>query len=136
MKALKYIAFIFLFSSCTAQSNLTNVLIEYSAVTRGTTIDINITSKGITYKNNETTNVISLAAKQIKEFEELLENINLENLQTFIAPTSNSHSDRALQAALKITKNENIYTSQVFDHGNPPKELKALLDWIFKKLEI
>jgi hypothetical protein len=136
MKTLKYIAFILLFSNCTAQSNLTNVVIEYSAVTRGTSIEIKVTSKEIKYKKNEATKVVSLVAKQRKVFEELLEKINLENLETFIVPTSNSHSDRALQAALKITKNEKIYVSQTFDHGNPPKELKTLLDWIFKKWEI
>jgi hypothetical protein len=136
MKALTYIVFLFLFSNCTAQSDSTNVIIEYSAVTRGTTIEINITLKEITYKKNEATKVVSLAAKQREELENLLKKIKLEELEKLVAPTTNSHSDRALQAALKVTENKIVYTSQTFDHGNPPKELKSLLDWVFKKLEI
>lgn len=136
MKLFNVLIFVLLFSNCTAQSSFTNVLIEYSAVTRGTSIKINVTSKVITYKKNEATKAVSLANKEGKELEKLFKKINLENLETFIVPTSNSHSDRALQATLKVTKNKKMYTSQVFDHGNPPKELAPLLSMIFKVLKL
>ena len=119
-----------------AQSKLTNVIIDYSAVTRGTMIEVKITSKEIRYKKNEMVKVISLTSQQRKELENLIEKITLEKLNTLVSFTSDSHSDRALQASLKVTKNEKVYTSQIFDHGNPPKELKSLLSWVFKILEI
>ena len=135
MKILKYIVILFLFSNCTAQSKLSNVAIDYSATTRGTMIEVKITSKEIRYKKNETTKLISLVSIQRKELGNLLEKIPLEKLHTFISPTSGSHSDRSLQASLKIIKNEKVYTSQIFDHGNPPKELKAFLEYVFRIIE-
>ena len=135
MKILKYIVILFLFSNCAAQSKLTNIIVDYSAVTRGTMIKVKITSKEIKYKKNEIVKVISLVSIQRKELEILLEKIPLEKLDTFIALTSGSHSDRALQASLKIIKNEKVYISQIFDHGNPPKELKAFLEYVFTVIE-
>ena len=136
MKVAKYIVFLFLISSCAAQSKLTNVIIEYSAVTRGTNIEIKLTSKEIKYKKNEAIKVVLLTANQPRKIESLIQQIKLEKLETFVAPTTNSHSDRALQATLKITKNKKMYSSQTFDHGNPPEELKPLLKYLFKVLEI
>ena len=44
--------------------------------------------------------------------------------------------DVALHATLKITLEDRIYESQIFDYGNPPKELNPLIDKLFSALAL
>ncbi|MBL4569197.1 MAG: hypothetical protein JKY69_06005, partial [Flavobacteriaceae bacterium] len=47
------------------------------------------------------------------------------------APTDDRIRDAVLHATLKITIGDKTYSSQTFDHGNPPKELKPLIAELF-----
>ncbi|MBL4568525.1 MAG: hypothetical protein JKY69_02310, partial [Flavobacteriaceae bacterium] len=52
------------------------------------------------------------------------------------APTDDRIRDAALHATLTIILGDKTYSSQTFDHGNPPKELKSLIDALFKFVDL
>lgn len=54
--------------------------------------------------------------------------LDLKNLQNIEAPSKAHQYDGAANANLKITLNENIHQTVVFDHGNPPEEIKELVN--------
>ena len=60
----------------------------------------------------------------------MVKKVELENLSLFKAPSKRREIDGAAIAKLKVIKNENEYTSTNFDHGNPPLEIKNLVNYI------
>jgi len=112
------------------------ITINYEAVTRGSSIILVATSSLITYKDFEIDREIKPSSKEWETLIQLLNDINLSNIKNLTSPSSNSAVDAALQATLSIAKNSTIYTSQTFDHGNPPKELKPVLEKIFSILKL
>jgi len=135
MKFLKYLFFIVILHSCKAQTNLETMVINYDAATRGSSIKLEITSSKFYYKDLEKTTETKTTSKFWKEITTIVEQINLSEIENFIPPTSNRNVDAALHATLSITIGGLIYESQTFDHGNPPKELKPLIEALFKILE-
>lgn len=59
-----------------------------------------------------------------------LSKIDAEKVSTLEAPTNYRFSDGAAHATLTIKYKDKEVTSNTFDHKNPPKELKALVDKI------
>ncbi len=73
-----------------------------------------------------------------KEWQNILsyiEKINLEKISELQAPSEKSHTDRALQAQLKISTPDLTFTSSNFDHGNPPKEIESLVNTMLSLAE-
>jgi hypothetical protein len=112
------------------------MLIKYDAFTRGSSMDISITKDSITYKNNQKLQNLKTSSKLWKELIVLIDNFDRSKIETFIPPSEDRIVDKALHATLLIVYNDKEYKSQIFDHGNPPKELKPLLDYLFKLLKI
>jgi len=136
MKLLSSLFFVVLFSSCSAQSNSTEMFIKYEAFTRGSSIEFSATKDSITFKENQGSKILKMSSIHWKELIELTNEFEVSKIATFIPPSKERASDKALHANLTIVIDGKEYTSQTFDHGNPPKELKNLLDWIFKQLDI
>ncbi|WP_159801494.1 hypothetical protein [Flavobacterium sp. MK4S-17] len=61
-----------------------------------------------------------------------LEKVNLNKLSTLKPPSTRSHHDGALIANLKVIKQDTTYQSSSFDHGNPPMEIKGLVNRIIE----
>jgi len=122
-------------SSCSSQNIVDKGIIKYEAITRGSFIEITSNLDSLVYKNTQESQKIKLSKTQIKEIKTLFGKINLSELENLKPPSTKSYTDAALQATLKITVNNKIFTSQTFDHGNPPKELKALLEYLFSVVE-
>ena len=55
-----------------------------------------------------------------------IDQIKIESLSTYEAPTSKRFSDAAFTSVLNIKKNGENFESLGFDSGNPPGELKEL----------
>jgi len=132
MKLVCCLFFVFILSSCVSQNIVDKRGIKYEAVTRGSFIEITSNLESLVYKNMQKSKEIKLTESQIKKLKTLLGKINLSELENLKPPSTKSYTDAALQATLKLTYNSKIFTSQVFDHGNPPKELKSLLEYLFK----
>jgi len=136
MKLLNCLLFVVILSSCEAQTNLDNMTITYEAKTRGSSIEIKATSAQISYKDNTTTKEIKSSTEFWNDVISITKEINISEIESFIPPSDNRTVDAALLATLSIATDSKIYTSQTFDHGNPPKELKPLIDKLFSILNL
>lgn len=119
-------------SGCNAQEIPQQIEINYEAYTRGSSIDLNVTSKGIVYTAKGTKTKQVVTKSHWNSIKDLINSIDVENLESFKAPSDNRTRDAALHATVKIKIGDKVYSSQTFDHGNPPKELKPLIESLFK----
>jgi len=112
-----------------------SVKYEYRAYTRGTVINIAISDWGIGASKGSPNDLLPETFKAIGEKDKnvLLEEtakVNLAGLETLEAPSKKHQFDGALAANLKITVDGKEYQTVTFDHGNPPTEIKALVEKI------
>lgn len=117
------------------------VAYEYKAYTRGTEISINMQSNEILAYKGRPTNDIAIPVKEMpgKDWNTLLAEtarLNLDKLETLEPPSKKHQFDGAMAATLKITADGKTYTTQTFDHGNPPAEIKALVKKIIEISEL
>lgn len=113
-----------------------NLKLDYQAYTRGSSVKIIVDSKKLTFTNFEGEKTYSLSDKNWKEIQNIVKKIDLNSIKSIKAPSTKSHTDAALIASIKITKSEKVYESSIFDHGNPPKVLKELVDKLFELAEL
>lgn len=125
-----------IFTACSSQDEMSNVTIHYNAYTRGSSLDVTITQNSIVYKDSSGEKTIIKKKLFWQKLNNYIENIELQSITSFSPPSNDRISDKALHATLTVFKGEDKFTSKTFDHGNPPKELKPLLDFLFKELEI
>ncbi|OSY88743.1 hypothetical protein WH52_03450 [Tenacibaculum holothuriorum] len=134
----KYLTIIILifttvFSSCSAQQQVSSIKeIVYKAHTRGSSKEILVKDNVIYTSVNSKKKEIRLTDKQKQYLLSMLKEVNLVTMKDLQAPSNKRNTDGALHAEIQVKKNNDVYTSCTFDDGNPPKELKALVDEIFK----
>jgi hypothetical protein len=131
MKNLLFLILLFSISSCKSQNETDALSIGYEAITRGSSIEIRATSNLIHYEDVETEKQFKPTKEDWKSIESLIEEIELSEMQQFKAPSEESFVDAALQATLSISINNKTYRSERFDHGNPPEELKKIIEKLF-----
>lgn len=124
-----------IFNSCAAQKNNTLIL-NYEAHTRGNSVKISVDSEKVIFTNFESEKTYPINTKKWKEIQNLVKNIDLNSIRDLKAPSIKSHTDAALIASLKITEGDKFYESSTFDHGNPPKKLKVLVDKLFELAQL
>jgi hypothetical protein len=134
MKFIFYSLFsLLLLSNCDATSQSNELAsITYSAATRGSSISLIATTSELNYTDYNGTKKISLTTEQWNELKVLVNKIQLSSIQELEAPSTASSADRALIASLTINTGSNTYESSTFDHGNPPDELKKLIERLFE----
>ena len=123
------------FTACNSQDEMSDVTINYNAYTRGSSLDVTITQNSIVYKDSNGEKTIIKKKLFWQKLNSYIESIELERIASFLPPSNDRISDKALHATLIVIKGEDKFTSKTFDHGNPPKELKSLLDFLFKELQ-
>lgn len=118
------------------QKQTENILFEYTALTRGAYKKVVLSSYDIvTVKDRDKTDAVSkkITAEEWKTIYNAYKSIKdpgtLSNLE---APSVKHQYDGALAAMLTITVDDVVYQTSTFDHGNPPAEIKALVDGIIK----
>lgn len=128
---------IFLGKSCSneVQNDINNAVLQYHAHTRGFHLKIIVNKQVATISQGRTPETMS--QKQIKisdsDWKELLslfEKTNLESLSDLKDPTQKRFYDGAAIADLKVKYQDKNYETQAFDHGNPPREIKDLVNKI------
>jgi heat shock protein HslJ len=117
-----------------------NITIEYKAISKGTYNHIIITHSTILVKKDLTSNEISKACNEADwtKLMNALNTIDLKTISTFKAPTQARLYDGAASAQLTITKENDTFRSNSFDHGKPPQEIEALVNQIiaiYKNIE-
>ncbi|WP_299618074.1 hypothetical protein [uncultured Tenacibaculum sp.] len=119
--------------SCTSQKESvqrTNSIKEilFSAHTRGTSKSISVVELQAIFKNNGNTSIFTITDKEKKQLLELIKKLNLKSISQIEAPSNKRHSDGTLHASLTIKTNKESFTSSDFDDGNPPAELKDIIN--------
>jgi hypothetical protein len=124
------ISLVVLDKGCTeTKINQDAVSIEYSVQSRGTYKHITINKKMVSVIDKRKTNAKTKSCdktdwdKIINE----LKHVNIENIPNLKAPSEARFYDGAAIANLIINYNGKTYKTPSFDHGNPPKEIEALV---------
>lgn len=122
-----------LFVSSKCFQNEVLLKVEYKAETRGASKNITITKNDCTYKTLSKSDEFKTSVEDWQTITKLVKGLNLETLKNLEAPSSKSYVDASMQASITITFEDKIIESAYFDDGNPPEELKKLVE---KLLEI
>ena len=132
-KILIAILAITIVQSIFSQERISELSFEYEASSRGFYQRIKV-EKGILFfqenRNKSKDVTVEIDEKQWEKLVGLVKKVELENLSLFKAPSKRREIDGAAIAKLKVIKNENEFTSTNFDHGNPPLEIKNLVNYI------
>lgn len=117
-----------LLSAIKKEDNI-DVSFEYSAISRGAYKLIKINQKSIssTTTQNGKSNKKACNKADWQKLINAFKTFEVDNISNLKAPSEKRFFDGAAIANLKITYNGKIYESQSFDHGNPPKEISALV---------
>jgi len=113
------------------EQDLADAVVEYSANTRGYYYKLTIQNKQVLIsqdrdgKQKPEARTISDAdwTALLAEFSKT----DLEKLPTLKPPTDKRFYDGAAMADFKVNYKGKEYASPTFDHGNPPKEIEALI---------
>ncbi|WP_299777619.1 hypothetical protein [uncultured Formosa sp.] len=124
-------------SAVTAQND---VLIEYKAITRGYFLEIKIENQEILVKTQQQgpDKIITISKTEWDILMDKLHAIDLKTLPTLEAPSMKRAHDGAASARLKIIEEDTVYSTTEFDHENPNKKIKPLVEYILslsKKVE-
>ena len=123
-------------SAASLQKENENILFEYTAITRGASKKVVVSSYDIvTIKDQDKTHAVSkkLTAEEWKKLSDAYKGIkNVSSINTIEVPSVKHQFDGALAAILTITVGDEVYQTPTFDHGNPPAEVKELVDGIIK----
>ncbi len=118
-----------------------DVSYEYKAYTRGKVLSISInrnkifagTGNGVGDMNGP---VVTMTADKWSSLLSETAKLNLDKLETLEVPSKKHQFDGAMAANLKITVDGKEYSTQTFDHGNPPAEIKPLVDKMIQISEL
>lgn len=109
-----------------------DIIIEYSAMSRGFYNLTIITNKTISFQSSRNSKAVSniCSEKEWKILMDLLKDIDLETLPNLGTPTEKRLYDGAAIATLKITHNDSVYQTPSFDHENPNTSIAELVKTI------
>jgi len=124
-------------SESTKEAQKEEYTIEYTAVTRGTFINIVVKSDSITYQKDRRTKAETRTfnAEEKDAIYAKLNAVNLKELPSLEAPSKAHQYDGAAGAILTIVKNGQTYRSQTFDHGQPNTKIEDLVSTILSMTE-
>ncbi len=115
-------------SSVHAQDDM---VITYEASTRGFYEKTWITKDSVSFSNDRnlaTVKVVKCEGSDWNELTTLIKDINVEELPKLEAPSKMYQVDGAAMATLKIEMNNEVYETNIFDHGHPPKAISKLVN--------
>jgi hypothetical protein len=113
------------------QKQSENITVTYEAITRGSNMKITAKQGSVEANSSraEKTSVTkTISSEQWKELVDEVGKINLDKINRLKAPSDKRFYDGAMIASLTVQLKDTTYRSSSFDHGNPPAEIKALVD--------
>ena len=121
----------------TAKKKQAKITFNYSAISRGHFLNIDINDSIVSISKNRTTKPVSkpIGTGNWAKLNSLLEKINLDSISNLKSPTEARFYDGASIGKLEIKKNDAAYESSSFDHGIPPQEIEALVKEILSLAE-
>lgn len=110
-----------------------DISIQYKASSRGFYQDIKLSKAQFSYTNvrdGKTSVQQDMSTEDWNEIVQLLDKIDAEKLKGNYVNPDDLGRDAVIPATLTINYKENIVRNIEFGHGNPPKELAALVNKI------
>ena len=119
---------------CSSQNIIQDVSLQirYEAKTRGVSKIISFQRGVVQSDNNGEKKTVVLSKDQINQIYKTIASINLKEINSLESPTKKRYTDGALFASLSIQTKEGNYTSNEFDDGVPPDELKPIYELLKK----
>lgn len=137
MKAILLLTLSFLLSnSCTNSKSkgMENITLEYEYYSRGTYGKLRVNNKSIlTYDKRDLLKPSTEKTISDSDWEllsKLVSELNLNAIATYKDPTQKRFYDGAPIAEFVIKTADKEYKTVAFDHGDPPVELKIIIDKI------
>ena len=128
----------FSINNCSNQEITSVESFNYETTTRGSSAIYTVTPEMVTVKRSGM-NISEKSGKISKdEWNSLLEKasaIDASKMSEFEAPSDSRATDAALIATLSMRKNDTVYETNTFDHGNPPMMVKPLVEAILRLAE-
>lgn len=105
-------------------------IIEYSAITRGFyyMLKLNKDSISVQKAHGKDSRLKKISFEDYQSISSKIKALNLNELSQLKAPSTAHQYDGAAIGSLKITFEGKTYQTPSFDHGNPPKTIKTLVD--------
>ena len=133
-----FVIFLFAANDCSNQQAQTINSITYETFTRGSSTLYTVSPDSIHLKStglNANENSKSITGEDWKMLMDKLTEVNVANINQLKAPSDSRASDAAPHAILSIRKNDTIYKTNSFDHGNAPASIKPLVEAILRLAE-
>ena len=108
-----------------------DIIITYEASTRGFYERTWVTSDSISFSTDRNLKEKITSKCKMEDWTELmglLSEVEIESVAQLEAPTKMHQFDGAPMATLSIQKGNEIYKTNVFDHGHPPKAISKLVN--------
>lgn len=126
------------FNECNKQhSQISNyqeqdgMVITYEASTRGFYEKIWVTKDLVSFTNDrnlKTSTASKCKSEDWKALTSLVKEISIEKLSELEAPTKMHQFDGTAMATLKVELNNEVFETNIFDHGHPPKAISQLVN--------
>ena len=133
-----FLIMLFAANDCSNQDSQNINSLTYETFTRGSSTLYTVTQDKIHLKStglNPNENSRSISSNEWNMLLENLENVEVSRINQLKAPTDSRASDAALHAILSVRKNDTIYKTNSFDHGNAPATIKPLVEAILRLAE-
>lgn len=108
--------------------------VEYTAQTRGILNHIVVSSDSIHHRYQDYVKNLKIGAQDWNTLKEIVSGLDLKTLEQLKAPSNESSRDAALEAHVTLIFQNKTIDSSVFDSGNPPEELRELVDQLLSIL--
>ncbi|MGA8854498.1 MAG: hypothetical protein WB492_10020 [Christiangramia sp.] len=140
---ISFLAIVIMFfaaNNCSNNNQDANMIssINYETFTRGSSTMykltpemMEITSTGL----NKSESSLELTKEEWNSLLTKVQGLEVSQISQLKAPSDSRASDAALHAILSVRKNDTIYKTNSFDHGNPPAEVKPLVEAILRLAE-
>ncbi|RKS55256.1 hypothetical protein BC962_0215 [Gillisia mitskevichiae] len=137
MKFIFVLLFPILMAETCSQNNEQNkdISFTYETMTRGSRANYTLNKEEIKAVKNLGTETKASAKMTAKDWDNLIEKmkeIDVPNINQLKPPSDKRTFDGAAHAILTIKIGDKVYTSNSFDHGNPPSQLKSLVKAILR----
>jgi len=116
------------------QKESKNITFEYEANTRGSYLKRVVKEDGAyaTIERGGSLDQKSLSKTDWDALLTIASKVDVAKIQDLKAPSDARFYDGAKMANLRVIYNEKTYESATFDHGNPPAEIKDLVNKILE----